>query len=60
VVADGIRVASNWPPENAHGIPTGPILDATFAPGGLVVIEQFEYTRGNRSPVVGAFVPIHA
>jgi hypothetical protein len=58
VVVDGIRVANNWPPSNPAALPTGPLVHGVFGPAGLVVVEQFQYTRGNTSPVIGAFFPV--
>jgi hypothetical protein len=57
-IVGSVAVANNWPPENRTAIPTGPAVYATFAPGGLVAVETFQYTRGNYSPVVGTVVPL--
>ena len=57
-VVGAIPVANNWPPQNVSAIPTGPVIYATFAPGGLIVVETFQFTRGYYSPVAGAVIPL--
>jgi hypothetical protein len=59
-VVGSVPVANNWPPGDRTAIPTGPMVYGAFAPGALVAIETFQYTRGNYSPVVGAVVPLGA
>jgi len=52
-----IPVANNWPPQNPSAIPTGPVVYGKLTPSGLVVVEIFQYTRGNYSPLAAAVVP---
>ena len=56
-VVGAIPIANNWPPQNVSAIPTGPLIYATFAPNGLIVVETFQFTRGYYSPVAGAVIP---
>jgi len=58
-VGSAIRVANEWPPGNVGSPPAGPLVFGTFAPGGLVVVEQFQFTRrpGGSAPLLGAVVP---
>jgi hypothetical protein len=62
LVGGPILVANNWPPENRSAPISGPFVYGTFAPTGLLVVEQFEYTPppNSASPVVGAFVPLRS
>jgi hypothetical protein len=58
-VGGSIRVANEWPPGNVGSPPAGPLVSGTFAPGGLIVVEQFQFTRrpGGSAPLLGAVVP---
>jgi hypothetical protein len=52
------RVAASWPPQNVSSGPSGPYIDGTFVPGGLVAVETFQFVPGyGLSPLIGAFVP---